>query len=289
MRSRPHIFTLVILLLVLSGPVFAQVFPPKPEGQISDHFGQVHVETEKKVEEIADELRKVTSVNLVVVVVRNTEPMKADDYARKLYDDWDVGRKEQGLEHGILVLFSVLDRQVRIQAGPGVDFILTPKIREDMQWAAFPLLGRGRISQAVHIVALSISRFVLEEYPKYERMRRTRIDMHQLSVVGFFLFMVAVLLTIIFGQSFLAAFGMLVGGLFGYVLLDMFGLVVGAVMGFLINFWLDTGQPKESQAEKEARAVYEEFKAGKPAKGPVIGRGEWGKVEKKEAKNEDKG
>jgi uncharacterized membrane protein YgcG len=197
----------------------------------------------------------------MVIVVRSTLPLDADTYAKKVYDDWDVGRKEKGLDHGVLLLVSIIDRQVRVLPGSGVDFILTPRVRENIQWGVFPSLGRGRISQAVYIGAMAISRLVLEEWPRYEEYRRARLDVQRLSLVAFILFLVAVFITLIFDLGFLVGFGMVVGGLFGYLLLDVFGMVIGALLGFLLNFWVSKGE--ETQAQKEARRVYEEFKMKK--------------------------
>ncbi len=236
-------------------------FPPKPAGFVSDFYHQVDDVTEDKIEELADELRRVTSINLMVVVVRSSLPLNADAYAKKIYDDWDVGRKEKGLDHGVLLLVAIIDREVRILPGSGVDFILTPRIREDIQWGVFPSLGRGRISEGVYIGAMAISRMMLEEWPRYEEYRRARVDMQKLSLVAFVLFITAVFTTLIFNLGFLAGFGMVVGGLFGYLLLDVFGMVIGALLGFSLNFWVSKSE--ETEAEKEARRVYEEFKMKK--------------------------
>lgn len=264
MRYRNLIFVVLVSALVIlgAGSVFSQdIIPPKPAGAVSDHFRQLHPKVKEKIEEIAEELRGKTSINLVVVAVRSIEPLDAQTFGQKLYQDWDVGRQEKGLEHGVLLLLSILDREVKIFSGRGVDYILTPRIKEDIQWGVFPSLGRGKISEGAMIGAISISRLILEEYPRYERMRRTRMNLRRLSLMAFFLTITAVLLTLIFGQTFLAAFGMVVGGLFGYLLLDGFGLVLGAAIGFLVNFLAI--KREEDEAEKEAKRLYEEFKAKK--------------------------
>lgn len=253
----------LLLLLMVAFPAYAQrpEFPPKPAGFVSDFYHQVGDDIEDKIEDIADELRRVTSINLMVIVVRSTLPLDADAYAKKVYDDWDVGRKEKGLDHGVLLLVSIIDREVRVLPGSGVDFILTPRIRENIQWAVFPSLGRGRISEGVYIGAMSISRMIMGEWPKYEGLRRARLDMQRLSLVAFILFLTAVFTTLIFNLNYLAGFGMVVGGLFGYLLLDVFGTVIGALLGFLLNFWVSGRE--ETAAEKEVRKVYEEFKRKK--------------------------
>jgi len=258
MKFRVPILILISLTLII--PAYAQEpeFPPKPAGFVSDFYHQVSDDIEDEVEELSDELRRATSINLMVVVVRSTLPLDADAYARRIYDDWDVGRKEKGLDHGVLLLVSIIDREVRVLPGSGVDFILTPRVRENIQWGVFPSLGRGRISQGVYIGTMAISRMILEEWPRYEGLRRARLDVQRLSLVAFVLFLAAVFTTLIFNLTFLVGFGMVVGGLFGYLLLDIFGAVIGALLGFLLNFWVSGKE--ETMAEREARKVYHEFK-----------------------------
>ena len=266
-RPKSGIQTLLFVLLFLSlgmsfVPVQAQEGGiPEKQNTVTDYYGRVNAETKIQVEDLADELRRVTSVNLEVLVIRSTLPLDADAYGRRIYDEWDVGRKEKGLEHGVLLLVAILDREVRIIAGEGVEYILTPKVREEIQWGMFPSLGRGEISKSVLIGSTAISRLILEEWPRYEKRKESRVDMRLLPFVLFSLVLAAFLLALIFGKDFLTMFGTVVGGLFGYFLLGIFGAVVGAAVGFLINVW--TARKGESEAERAARRIYEEWKAGR--------------------------
>jgi uncharacterized membrane protein YgcG len=233
MRSLSFVF-LILFVLVL--PAHSQLITfPEKQDTVTDYFGDVDLETKTKIAELAKELRRVTSINLEVAVLRSTDPLDAETYGRKLYEVWDVGQKKEGLDHGILLLVAILDREVKIIAGKGVDYILTPSVKESIEWGVFPSLGKGEISKGVFIGAAAITRLVLEEWPRYERRWRPQIDLRNFPIILFALTVAAVLLTLIFGGTFLTAFGTIVGGLFGYFLLGAFGLFIGAAMGFLLN------------------------------------------------------
>lgn len=246
---------LILLFFVL--PVNSQdiTFPEKQD-TVTDYTYEVDPETREKVRELAGELRRVTSINLAVAVIHSTRPLDLDTYAKELYDKWDVGRREKGLDHGVLLLVAILDRGVKIIVSEGVDHVLTPKIREDMQWGLFPLLGEGEISEAVHVGAAAITQFLLTEWPKLERPER-KIDIRTISLILFSLTIVAVILTLLFGGDFFTAFGTVVGGLFGYVLLGYVGLIVGATIGFLLNIWAPI--KKAGKEEKERAQLYKKW------------------------------
>ena len=253
---RKHFFLLLILSILIL-PAYSQeiIFPDK-QNTVTDQTGEMDPETRARIKDLGEELRRVTSVNLAVVVVRTVKPLDSETYAKKLYDLWDVGQKEKGLDQGVLLLVVMLDREVKIVAGKGVEFILTPKIREDIQWRLFPFLGRGEIPHAVHVGAAGISQFILTEWPRYRGPERM-IDPRTFSIVLFSLAASAVLLTLIFGGDFLTAFGTFVGGLFGFLLLEYVGLIIGAAIGFLINIWVPVS---EAAREEKVRArTYKEW------------------------------
>lgn len=259
MRSL-SIILLIFFSLVLPARSQLITFPEK-QNTVTDYFGDVDLETKTKIAELAKEMRRITSINFEVAVLRSTDSLDAETYGRKLYDVWDVGQKKEGLDHGILLLVVILDREVKIIAGEGVDHIMTPSVKENLEWGVFPSLGRGEISKGVFIGSTAITRLVLEEGPRYEKRWKPKINPRNFSIMFFALCAAAILLTIIFGGTFLTVFGTIAGGLFGYFLLDVFGLFVGATVGFLLNVW--RVKKEKSLAEIELKKVYDEWKEKK--------------------------
>ena len=246
---------LILSVLVLPAQSQEITFPEKHD-TVTDYSGEIDAKTKARIRDLASELRRVTSVNLAVAVIPTTTPLDADSFGKELYERWDVGRREEGLDRGVLLLVVLLDREVKIIAGRGVDFILTPKIREDMQWSLFTLLGKGKISEAVYVGSESLSQFIQMESPKNQEPAK-KTDVRTFPVVLFSLAAAAVLLTVIFGGNFLTFLGTIVGGLFGFLLLQYVGLIVGAAIGFLINIWIPVSEAARQQRIK-AR-IYKEW------------------------------
>jgi uncharacterized protein len=252
---------LIVSLLILSlfvPPVHSQeIILPEQDGALSDHFDLVDDKFKIMVEDLARELRRVTSVNLVVAIVGATDPLDVETYGKLLYDKWDVGRKEKGLDHGVLLLVSVLDRDVKIAVGSEIDFLISPQKKEEMEMALYPYLGKGQFSEGAFMGAGNIARFILEEWPKYDG-RYKRLDMQSASLVLFVLTILAIFLTVVYGGTFLTVFATVAGGAFGWLALGLLGMAVGAAMGFVLN--MRRVVKRESPAHRELREHYEKKK-----------------------------
>jgi uncharacterized membrane protein YgcG len=267
---------LFVLLAVLSfSPVFAQsalspaeaasqeaqVAFPERQGIVNDYFEVIDTPTTVRIEELAKELKSITTIDLALAVVRTTRPLKTEEFSRRLFDKWQIGRQEQGLDHGVLLLISVIDREVKLVTGSGVDFMFPPEGREAMEMGLYPLLGRGKIKEAAYLGVASINEYVLAEWPKYVAEGKRRMTFKTASQVFFVLTAIAVLMTLIYGGSFLTAFATVVGGIIGFLLLQVPGMLLGAAMGFLMN--LGQVERKSSDAEKELKELYDKWKEQK--------------------------
>jgi len=276
-------FALIFLFLFIIQPAFSEidvpekgkVFFPKKGGVVTDYLRFIKDDTEKEIEKEAKELKKITSYNLVVVLLHTTQPLDPETYAKELYDKWDIGNKEQGFDHGILLLLDIIQHKVVIFPGEEVEFILRPRIIEDLQWGLFPILNKGDISKATYIGAKAISQYVTIEWTKHMERRWITLKTFLLVLGG--LIVSSLVLSVIFKGTFMTVFGTIVGGLIGFLLLKWVGLGLGATIGFLMNLWKPA--EKEGAAEKELRELYDQWRAEMQRKGKI------GKIVEKKEKN----
>ena len=265
MRLISALFLLVLLIM----PVASQqaVFPEQT-GAISDDFDVVSELNKGRIEELTKELRRVTSINLVMAVVKTTRPMDADQYGRVLYEQWDVGQKEEGLDHGVLILLAVLDREVRLVVGDSLTFLFPAGAKQDMEMSLYPLLGQGKMDEAAFLAMATVSNYILTEWPKYHTEGR-RLDVETVSKVFFILSAIAILLTLIYGGTFVTAFATVVGGIMGYLLLVIPGMLIAAAMSFLLT--MRRVERKMTDAEKELKDIYDKWKRKKKEEGEKHG------------------
>ncbi|MFA4844814.1 MAG: TPM domain-containing protein [Candidatus Margulisiibacteriota bacterium] len=225
-------------LLLLSISSAQKVELIKEQGVVSDYAEVVDAYTRDKVEKLAGELKRITSVKYRVVVIRSVEMMEVIDaqaYGQQLYDRWDVGQAKDGLEHGVLLLVSIVDRQVKIILGRQVDKLFTQEEKEQMEWSVMAELAEGKFSQGVEVGSGLIIQQILAHWPT-KGAWFGGLNWEKASFPLFLLVLVAIALTLVTGGGFLMGFSIAVGGLFGYMFLGVPGMALAAALGFFLNF-----------------------------------------------------
>ncbi|MFC1637495.1 TPM domain-containing protein [Candidatus Margulisiibacteriota bacterium] len=248
----------LILLLFCALPVHSQQIQlPEQQGAISDYFDVVDDRSKVLIQDLARELKRVTSINLAVVIVRSTAPLPVEAYGRLLYDKWDVGNKAKGLDHGILLLVAVVEHDVKMIIGKDIDFMIPQLKKEEMELSFFPYLDEGKFAAAAFGGAATVSRHILNEWPRY-RGRYIRLEMQSASLVLFVLTVLAIFLTTVYGGTFMTIFATVVGGMFGWLFYGLAGMALGAGIGFITNLG-EVVRP-ESPAEKELKRIHDHWK-----------------------------
>jgi uncharacterized membrane protein YgcG len=70
-------------------------------------------------------VEKYSSNQIAIVSVNSLDGYSIEDYANKLFRDWGIGTKEKN--NGILLLFSLTDRKIRIEVGYGLEEAVSNK------------------------------------------------------------------------------------------------------------------------------------------------------------------
>lgn len=225
--------------IIFSGMTLAdQPFQvPDQINTVSDYANVVEPQACEKIKAMADELRRVTSVNFRALVIRQLPPgIKVETYGAQVYKKWDVGRSELGLEHGVLLVISILDRRVKIISGQEVNYVISAKSREQAEWDVLAVLSRGQFSQGVEIGAMEITNKILAGWYASHKPIRFAVDWQAASLMLFTLFFAAVVVTLTVGGDFMMGFSIFIGGLYGFTFLNLTGLLLFAAFGFLLTY-----------------------------------------------------
>ncbi|MBQ5948322.1 YgcG family protein [Massilia sp. ST3] len=116
------------MMLALAGPAFAQLKEVPPLGaRVTDQAGMLDATQRQRLEAVLAEYETRTGSQIVVLLVKSTEPEAIEQYGIRVADAWKLGRK--GVDDGVLLLVardnpSAL-RRLRIEAGRGVQGVLT--------------------------------------------------------------------------------------------------------------------------------------------------------------------
>lgn len=115
----------LILGLIVFTPLAAGAYsnPGKPAGFVNDYAGLMSAATRQSLETELSNFEKETRHEIAVVTVPNLGGDTIENFAVKLFADWQIGKK--GADNGALFLISKEDRQMRIEVGYGLEGALT--------------------------------------------------------------------------------------------------------------------------------------------------------------------
>lgn len=154
---------LIMILLSLSGSLRAQESIPVPGGFVNDYAGILSNQEKGRLESLFFELEKKTTAQAAVVILKTTGSFDIETYAVKLFEQWGLGQK--GKDNGILLLFALEDRQMRIEVGYGLEGAvpdaLAKKIIADI---ILPLFKEGKYAQGIMNGGLAIAKLTAKEY-----------------------------------------------------------------------------------------------------------------------------
>ena len=101
---------------------------PAPSGFVTDKADIIDDDREVQIVALLEDLERRTGTELAVLTLQSTQPADDAEYARRVFDRWQIGKR--GAQRGALVLLAVRDRRVMIVPGPGLQRLL-PEERID--------------------------------------------------------------------------------------------------------------------------------------------------------------
>lgn len=113
---------IILLLLVLALPAYAQAFPPLT-GRVVDAANLLSPEQETALDAKLAALEQGGGRQLVVATIPDLQGYAIEDYGYRLGRAWAIGRKS--VNDGAILLVAPTERKVRIEVGYGLEPIVT--------------------------------------------------------------------------------------------------------------------------------------------------------------------
>ncbi|GAB3463308.1 hypothetical protein GCM10027321_25760 [Massilia terrae] len=118
----------LVLAFALAAPAQAQLKPvPELTGRVVDQAGMLDASQRQRLEDVLADYESKTGSQIVVLLVKSTEPEAIEQYSIRVTDAWKLGRK--GVDDGVLLMVARDNpkalRRLRIEAGRGVQGVLT--------------------------------------------------------------------------------------------------------------------------------------------------------------------
>ncbi len=244
-RLHPRFYALAAWLcaaawLSVSVPAAAQQLVPVPElrSPVTDLTGTLTADQVAALDAKLRAFEAQKGSQIAVLIVATTEPEAIEQYALRVAETWQLGRK--GIDDGALLLVALQDRRVRIEVGYGLegplpDAIANRIIDEDV----VPQFRRGDFHGGIATAVDRMMR-VIDGEPLPEPVRRAPSqDIPGLAGLLPFLFILALVGGSIFRRVFGRVGGALAtGGVVGgitWLLIGILGLAFGAgVFAFIL-------------------------------------------------------
>jgi uncharacterized protein len=162
LRGTCVFITLFLCSAALFGGACGDDHFPKASGPVNDFADAVTPPYEKRIGNIAKELRSRTGVELVLVTMNDLGGAQVNDYANRLYTTWGIGKTRE--DRGVLILVSVREQKLRIRTGTGLKAILSPRqIGEIQDRFVAPLLKKNNYDDGLLNGVVAIAKIIARE------------------------------------------------------------------------------------------------------------------------------
>ena len=89
---------------------------------VTDMPGMLRADTIARLNSTIGEFERTNGAEMAVVVIRSLDGLSIEEAAVKLFELWNIGKKNK--DNGLLLLWSTDDRRVRVEVGYGLEGVL---------------------------------------------------------------------------------------------------------------------------------------------------------------------
>ena len=115
---------IIILLWCITTPLFAEfIVPPLPSSPIYDEVGLLSVEEKTTLEQAILTLEKETNHQIGIAIIKSLQGRVIEEVWIVLARSWWIGQK--WLDNGLLILIAPTEREMRIEVGRGLEWVMT--------------------------------------------------------------------------------------------------------------------------------------------------------------------
>lgn len=219
-------------LLACVGVAFADVAIP-PVARVTDLTGTLTQAEQTELSQRLAAFEAEKGAQIAVMMVPTTEPETVEQYALRVAEAWQLGRK--GVDDGALLVIAKDDRRMRIEVGYGLEGVLPDAIAKRI--VAETITPHFRDGDYYGGVRAGVEQMlvVIQGEPLPEPRRRSEGGRN-----GWDGFAVLLIIPLLIGQALRRLFGalpagLLMGGLAGVVAWLVSGtLLLGAFVGFIV-------------------------------------------------------
>jgi uncharacterized protein len=136
---------------------------PEPDGWVNDQAGALDQPNRDRLFALCVELESKTTAELAVVTIRSLHGEPIEAYAKLLFNEWGLGKRDRN--NGVMLLFSIRDRRMRIQVGDGLTSVLPDRVcQRIIDDTIVPFFKAGRYGDGAYAGAARIAQILSAHY-----------------------------------------------------------------------------------------------------------------------------
>lgn len=224
------------VLLLWSISVMALQAVPALQSRVTDLATTLDAATQQRLEQRLAALETKKGSQLAVLIVASTAPEAIEQYALRVAEQWQLGRK--GVDDGALLLVARDDRRLRIEVGYGLEGVIPDAIaKRVIAEIIAPAFRQGDFAGGIEAGVDRLARLIEGEPLPPPRRQGASVD-NILEYLPFMLFMLVFL-----GPVLRAIFGRLLGagvagGIAGLGFWMLSALLAGSIIAGVAVFFL---------------------------------------------------
>lgn len=153
-----------LALALLGAALLMQAADPAAlqfKGYVNDFAGVLDAGAEQEIARYLKRVDESTKTQIAIVTIPSLDGQPIDDFTIDLAKRWGIGYKNKGAspadrasgDQGVLVLFAIRDRKMRIETGYGVEDAIPDGLSGDLLRAARPALRQNNYGAALGEIA----------------------------------------------------------------------------------------------------------------------------------------
>lgn len=136
----------------------------RPSADVNDYANILSLADREQLESRCRALREKTGAQLAVVTLKSLAGGQIDDFAVRLFKQWEIG--EKGRDNGVLLLVAIDDRKARIEVGYGLEPILPDALAgRVLTEQLFPAFKQGQYAGGLKAAVERIAQIIERNEP----------------------------------------------------------------------------------------------------------------------------
>jgi len=116
--------TVFCCVLLFFSPIYGvEIDYPNYTGYVNDFAGILDNAYKSDLEALIASIEQNTGAEIVIVTVDTIEGITIEEYAVELFEMWGIGKADE--DNGLLIVVALMERQVRIEVGYGLEGVIT--------------------------------------------------------------------------------------------------------------------------------------------------------------------